>query len=117
MEHRILIVDKDIAIREFITLALIDEGFKVAATKDSFYALQFAQHFKPDMLIVDVPALDSSGASLLRTYRQSPLRQIPALVLTTAPNCTVLDPLVALGGVQIIPKPFQLADLMDCVTK
>jgi len=68
---RILVVDDEPAITDFIALGLHHEGYEVATAGDGHQGLRAVDEFKPDLVILDVmmPRLD--GFELCRAIAGS----------------------------------------------
>ena len=60
LEPKVLIVDDDVDILEFVTLNLSNEGFKVYTASNGLEAIQRATDIAPDLIILDVmmPEMD-----------------------------------------------------------
>jgi len=71
---RILVVDDEPAITDFIALGLHHEGYEVATAGDGHQGLRAVDEFKPDLVILDVmmPRLD--GFELCRAIAGEPRR-------------------------------------------
>ncbi len=69
MAHRILIVDDEEDIREFIRYNLVKAGYEVRTARDGEEALSIATQFRPHLILLDVmmPVLD--GIETCRTLR------------------------------------------------
>ena len=74
LEPKVLIVDDDVDILEFVTLNLSNEGFKVYTASNGLEAIQRATDIAPDLIILDVmmPEMDGVEACIR-------LRKIPSL--------------------------------------
>lgn len=74
LEPKVLIVDDDVDILEFVTLNLSNEGFKVYTASNGLEAIQRATDMAPDLIILDVmmPEMDGVEACIR-------LRKIPSL--------------------------------------
>lgn len=74
LEPKVLIVDDDVDILEFVTLNLSNEGFKVYTASNGLEAIQRATDIAPDLIILDVmmPGMDGVEACIR-------LRKIPSL--------------------------------------
>lgn len=74
LEPKVLIVDDDVDILEFVTLNLSNEGFKVYTASNGLEAIQRARDIAPDLIILDVmmPEMDGVEACIR-------LRKIPSL--------------------------------------
>jgi two-component system, OmpR family, alkaline phosphatase synthesis response regulator PhoP len=110
---RILIVEDDMSIQEFMSMALEDEGYKVAIASNGAVALDLASSFKPDLILLDMlmPVMD--GREFIESYfgiANSPARII---ALSASRN---LNSVVNITGVDaFLAKPFNLDELLDCV--
>jgi CheY-like chemotaxis protein len=54
MERPIFIVDDDAAIREFVGLALRDEGYPVVTAADGAEALAMTAQHQPQLILLDI---------------------------------------------------------------
>jgi len=74
LEPKVLIVDDDVDILEFVTLNLSNEGFKVYTASNGLEAIKRATDIAPDLIILDVmmPEMDGVEACIR-------LRKIPSL--------------------------------------
>ena len=74
LEPKVLIVDDDVDILEFVTLNLSNEGFKVYTASNGLEAIQRATDIAPDLIILDgmMPEMDGVEACIR-------LRKIPSL--------------------------------------
>jgi DNA-binding response OmpR family regulator len=107
---RVLVVDDEASIRDFIELGLSREGFVVRTAPDGRAALTAVDQFQPDLVIVDVmmPRLD--GLSLTRELAGDPRR---GLIILSARDETK-DRIVGLelGADDYLVKPFEFAELL-----
>ena len=109
---RILVVDDEPSIREFIHAVLSAAGFGVATAADGEEALDVPGPF--DLLLTDVmmPILD--GLALCRAIQSHPAYQaIPVVVMSA-----IIDPPAADGcrASGFLKKPFDLQRLVDTIT-
>ncbi|MFL2569222.1 MAG: response regulator transcription factor [Flavobacteriales bacterium] len=61
MEIKILVVDDEDDILEFISYNLINEGYKVKLASNGVEAIEIAKKFLPDLIILDVMMPDMDG--------------------------------------------------------
>jgi two-component system chemotaxis response regulator CheY len=109
----ILVVDDDPGIREFVDLALSDEGYQVVTATDGAAALEvLAQHF-PAIILLDMRMPIMDGWEFARMYRERPGPHAPIVVVTAAREATDRAAQIAADGV--LPKPFRLAELLEVV--
>lgn len=74
LEPKVLIVDDDADILEFVALNLYKEGFKVYTASNGLEAIQRATDITPDLIILDVMMPEMDGIEAC-----SRLRKIPSL--------------------------------------
>jgi two-component system alkaline phosphatase synthesis response regulator PhoP len=88
MEHqpKILIVDDEIDVLEFIAYNLQREGYRTTIAKDGLEAIRLARQEKPDLIVLDVmmPSLD--GFSAAEHLRNLPELRNTLVVFLTARN-------------------------------
>jgi DNA-binding response OmpR family regulator len=115
LSGRVLVVDDDVQILNFIQGALEDEGLTVMSATDGGRAVEIAKHFEPDLLIVDVTLPVLSGhavASSLRAFRG---KAVPVLVITADGHAS--EKARQLNAFAYLRKPFELDDLVDEVRR
>ena len=80
---RILIVDDDPDIVDYLGLFLEDHGYEVSSANRSSSALTALEEARPDAVILDVVLPGRSGLDLLITIRQHDRwSEVPVVVLT-----------------------------------
>lgn len=115
--NRILIVDDDAAIR-VVTEATLDHlgGFDVTAAPHGEAAVDICRRASFDLILIDVmmPRLD--GPATIRILQQENLlADTPFAFLTAKVHSEAHEPLIALGAVGVIAKPFDPMSLVDVV--
>jgi len=88
---RILVVDDDPDIVEYLSSFLEDEGHEVDAAWDTRVALSRLETFDPDVVLIDVMLPGKSGLDLLVRLRQDPRRTELPLVLVTGDDSVLKD--------------------------
>ena len=80
---RVLVVDDDPDIVDYLGFFLEDEGYEVSSANRSSSALTALDEFEPDAVIVDVVLPGRSGLDLLVHIRQNERwSEVPIIVLT-----------------------------------
>lgn len=110
MSRRVLVVDDDESIRQFIEMALRDDGFEVAVAPEGATALLEAAVFKPDVILLDMRMPGVDGWTFAEAYRAGPGPHAPILVLTAARDAE--EYAVAIRADAVLAKPFDLAELI-----
>jgi len=109
--ERILIVDDDPNMRELFEVALgLDASLKLVICASGLEAVEAAQEFHPQLLVLDVnmPRMDGPQTlAELRTRGESS----PAVFATAETGPETLDRLKSLGVEDIVIKPFDPLDL------
>ncbi len=112
---RILIVEDDLSIQEFMSMALEDEGYAVAIASNGAIALDLVNSFRPDLILLDMlmPVMD--GRAFIQAYFEKTKSPARIIALSASRN---LNSVVNLKGVDaFLAKPFNLDELLDCVHK
>ena len=109
-ELRILVVDDEPAIVNFLRSGLIYEGFAVATAEDAEAALQQMDGFHPHLVILDLMLPGMDGLELAELLRQDPDLMI---IMLTARDL-VSDRVTGLrtGADDYLVKPFEFAELL-----
>ena len=80
---KILIVDDERDIVEYLTMALEDAGFKAAGLADTEGALAWIAAERPDLVLLDVMMPGHTGLSLYRAMREGETtKRIPVVIIS-----------------------------------
>jgi two-component system, OmpR family, response regulator len=108
---KVLVVDDEPNIRELVQVALNFHGCTVTTGATGADALQLADAFQPDLIVLDVLLPDIDGFEVCRRLR-SVANDVPVIFLTardaTADTVTGLT----IGGDDYITKPFSVEALV-----
>ena len=109
MDHAILVVDDDPAIRTLVTRVLTRSGYQVREAEDGVKALKAVASRPPALVLSDIhmPYLDGCDLAQRLVLRPEP---IPCILMSGTDE----DPHIL--GVPFLAKPFTLASLLDLVT-
>jgi len=110
---RVLVVDDDADILNFIRGVLEDEGHTVMAVADGGQAVSVAEDFAPDLLIVDVTLPVLSGHLVTAHVRELRGDAFPVLVVTA--DGQAVEQARQLGAYAYLRKPFELDELLERV--
>jgi two-component system response regulator RegX3 len=107
---RILVVDDEPSITEFVSYNLKKEGFEVKVAADGATALELIGNENFDLVIMDVMLPNMDGYEVVRRIRAS--HTVPVLFLSA--RDTELDKVVGLeiGGDDYLAKPFGVRELI-----
>jgi CheY-like chemotaxis protein len=112
MSAVILVVDDEAIIRSVLNDALSHEGYLVMEASNGREALEIIAEVTPRGMLVDLHMPVMDGLSLIRELQQRQI-PIPCIVATAAHNPS--DALSDLPIDALIPKPFDIDDVLAAV--
>lgn len=108
--EKILIVEDDAGISDFVKLELDHEGFETCVAATGREALEKFESFAPDLILLDVMLPELSGLEVLRRIRKN--SAVPVIMVTargeTYDRVNGLDA----GADDYLPKPFEIEELL-----
>src|SRR4051812_14514337 len=109
--RRILVVEDNPDLRCVLSDALLDSGYDVSSVSNGAEALERAQEWLPDAILLDLMMPVMDGAEFLKARRDRPfLARVPVMVLTAHPfHHRLLD---GLGATLVLRKPYDLEELL-----
>lgn len=110
-------MEDDSDIRQVTTLLLSDiEDFEVKACGTAAEALQVAQAFDPDLILLDVMMPDLDGQGAFVAFRQMPdIALTPVIFMTARVQPSQILEYRQLGSLGVIPKPFDPDTLAETI--
>jgi diguanylate cyclase (GGDEF)-like protein len=113
MKDRILVVDDDPDILQFVEMNLDMEGFETQTAESGRIALEVARERPPDLILLDVMMPELDGLTVLRRLRSSPATSsIPVVLLTAKALAEDRVRGLDLGADDYITKPFDIEELL-----
>ena len=114
MKARILVVDDEEDILEFVSYNLRKEGFKVEIANNGMEGLRRVKSFRPDLILLDIMMPELDGIEVCRTIRKAPENDNIIIAFLTARNedytqISALD----IGGDDFIIKPINIGILIS----
>lgn len=108
--EKVLIVEDDPGISDFVNLELQHEGFETEVAENGRIALEKFESFNPDLILLDIMLPELSGLEVLRRIRKT--SSVPVILVTargeTYDRVNGLDA----GADDYIPKPFEIEELL-----
>ncbi len=108
---RLLVVEDDNTIRDFLTRALTESGFSVDASAQGRQAERLALAGVHDALIVDLTLPDMDGLELIQRLRAQGMTS-PVLILSARRSVDERVLGLERGGDDYMTKPFAVAELL-----
>ncbi|HEV8044890.1 MAG TPA: response regulator transcription factor [Rubrobacter sp.] len=108
---RILVIEDDEAIAEFVQLELEHRGLRVRCAYDGPSGLEAVEEFDPSVVVLDIMLPGIDGVGVLKRLRQQG-NKVPVLMLTA--RDTPADKVHSLdtGADDYLTKPFDTEELM-----
>jgi DNA-binding response OmpR family regulator len=114
MPHRILIVDDDPLVLQFVDLVLTQHGYKVSTAAASDTALQLLGRESFSLVLLDIRMPGMTGLDILRLMKARPNK--PKILMMTAQRDpgTIMQA-IEQGAAGYLVKPFKPLDLLKRV--
>lgn len=115
----IMVVDDDVALREFVSLALADQGYRTITAGDGVEALGVIERETPALILIDKGMPHLAGSDLVRAIRAAVHARTGAAVPCILMSGSVAEPDEAAGDLiaAYLDKPFGLDDLLRLVER
>jgi CheY-like chemotaxis protein len=120
MNDYILVVDDDEAIREFVSMALSDEGYVIQTAQDGASALVLADQAQPSLILLDMRMPVMDGWAFVSSYRAvaAPANQTsngtaPIVIMSAATDASAYAKQVKADA--YLAKPFDIDQLLRTV--
>lgn len=113
---RILVIDDDETIREYIQLLLEDEGFNVSVAENGSAGLEIFNRESIDLIITDLIMPEKEGLETIQDMRKlDPSSKI--IAMSGASNReSYLSISSVLGAQAVLYKPFKPSELLNLVS-
>ena len=107
---RVLIVEDDLGIAEFLQLELEHEGYDILYAADGRTALDIFEKNEPDLVLLDIRLPQLNGLEVLRRIRKT--SNTPVIMLTARGD--TFDKVCGLdsGADDYLAKPFEIEELL-----
>ncbi|MDB5123950.1 MAG: hypothetical protein JWP94_2079 [Mucilaginibacter sp.] len=114
MKKKIFVVENDDSILEIVASLLTEEGYDVKALRTDKGIYEQIEHYKPNVILLDVIKPTDEGAELCRTLKaDSRTKHIPVIVMST--HSKVAETIKNVCADEIVPKPFDIFDLLNTI--
>lgn len=112
---KVLVIDDEPDVRDFIMTSLRRSGLKVEGARSAVEALSKLPSIKPDILICDIGMPDVDGYALIRMIREQEMKYggfVPAIALTAYAQEGIRQKVLASGFQAYVTKPAQTDKLL-----
>jgi two-component system OmpR family response regulator len=107
---KILLVDDEATILQFLELGLVNEGFEVQTAQDGMTAITLAKSFQPHLAILDVMMPGMDGFEVCRMIKKT--ENIAVIMLTAKDEVVDRVKGLSLGADDYMMKPFSFEELL-----
>jgi len=111
MSARILVVDDEVKLAQFVQMELQYEGYEVDVAHDGLSGLMTARNVDPDLIILDWMMPGLSGVEVCRRLRQTG-SQVPVILLTAKDEVSDRVEGLDAGADDYVVKPFSIEELL-----
>ncbi len=117
MSRDLLVVDDDPFIRRLITTTLEDVAeFRLLEARDGDQALELANRYRPQIVLLDVDIPGVDGIEVCRALRANPLTSEATVVMLTASHNDLIEARAEAAGADLfLTKPFSPLELLRLV--
>jgi CheY-like chemotaxis protein len=112
---RVLVVEDEPDIRDFVAMVLGTEGYRVTTANNGASALEQVSRQPFDLILLDMRMPVMDGWTFARTYRERVGPHAPIVVLTAAQDAAERAAQIHADG--YLGKPFDLSDLLSLVAQ
>jgi DNA-binding NtrC family response regulator len=115
-KEKILVVDDERSMGEFLTLLLSKDGYQVRSTISARAALEMLEEEPSQLLITDLRMPDMDGLELVNEARKR-FPDLGVVVMTAFASLESAVEALRLGAADYVTKPFQVAEIRAVVRK
>ena len=115
-QKKILVVDDEVILVEFIKLRLEANGYDVSTAHDGYEGLLRAEEARPDLIILDIGMKGMDGFTMLKQIRMNEKIKDTLVIMLTASG-KKKEMFEAEGISDYITKPFDTEDFLTRVKK
>ncbi|AWB44499.1 DNA-binding response regulator [Paenibacillus sp. CAA11] len=108
---KLLLVDDEPHILQFLELGLVNEGFEVRTAPDGMNAVNIANEFQPHVVILDVMMPGIDGFEVCRMLKKSG-NNVAVIMLTAKDEVEDRVKGLTLGADDYVVKPFSFEELL-----
>ena len=109
---KILVVDDEAIIREYLAAHLSEWGHTVLAAENGRQALLLAAQEQPDLVLLDIQMPEMDGIETCKRLRSVPsTRHTRIIILTALDTRDRLEETIDIGADDFLGKPINLAEL------
>lgn len=118
MKFKILIVDDEPDVIDFLKKRLEASGYEVLSAADGVEGFKVAKAEVPDLILLDILMPHRDGFAMLADLRsEESVRNIPVVIVSAKGESTSIFQGQELGAVDYIIKPYEFEELLRYIKK
>ncbi len=115
---KILIVDDEPSILEYIGTVLEKTGYDVISCQNGADVMKLAQEQNPALILLDIMLPDIDGITVCRRVKSNPqTMHIPVIIVTSLTDAATVQDAHLFGAYDYLSKPFDDKVLREKVSK
>ena len=115
-QKKILVVDDDPDILEFLRELLTDEGYIAVITDKAEYVEKLRAGGLPDLILIDVLLSGEDGRKIVKHLKsQEATRHVPVIMFSAHPSAE--ETVRVAGADDFVAKPFELDEVLAKIAK
>jgi DNA-binding response OmpR family regulator len=114
-KKRILVIDDDLPLRGMLAAALGQAGFQVLLAGDGDEGHRALTIHRPNVILLDLAMPGVNGWDFLQRLRETGYLGTVPIIVMSAHLHVEPQAILQLGASAILPKPFNLPDLIDLI--
>ena len=114
-DHGILVVEDDPAIRRLVSMVLLRQGYRVDLAADGLEAVLKLGVCDYDVIVLDLMMPNLDGFTFLNTLADADPARLRKVIVTSAASPAVIRERMSGSPFHVLPKPFDITDLIDRV--
>ncbi len=116
MSNKILIVDDELFNLDLLEQELTDLGYTIERANNGLEALQKAESFRPELILLDYMMPDMNGLEVLKELKRRE-NHVPVVIVTAHGTIERAVEAMKVGAYDFVPKPFEPDHLALTVQK
>ncbi len=113
---RLLVVDDELSMREFLEFLLSREGYQVSCAANGHEAIEMIRKENFDLLLCDIRLGDMTGLDVLRAAKRKKPNAVVIMISAYATAETAVEAMNE-GAYDYLPKPFDNNELKQAIAK
>jgi DNA-binding response OmpR family regulator len=115
-QKKILLVDDDPDILEFLQELLEQEGYTIAITDKAEYVEKLYASGLPDLILIDVLLSGKDGRKIVKQLKSQEItRHVPVIMFSAHPSAE--ETVRVAGADDFVAKPFELDEMLAKIAK